>query len=67
VVPAEFIGLIPGNTSADHTRTVGFSALAPELVNLQTASCPGRCALSWHEYELPPPPDLVITLAHFLI
>ncbi len=67
VTGESIIAVAPTQSSAKQTPADSFSVPVAQLAIIASAPMTGNSPLSWHEYELPPPTDLVIVLLHFLI
>ncbi len=65
--PAEFIGVFPIEAFAKRNLSDGFSVPLPQLTLGSSVALWGQSPFLWFRYQLAPPPDLRITLQHFLI
>jgi hypothetical protein len=62
----DFLSVTPIKAAAKQNLMYGFSVL-PLAAPASSGPMLGYSLFAWHCYALPPPPDLVITLKHFLI
>jgi hypothetical protein len=63
----EFLSISPTKEIAKQNSMDRFFVPLPQPVSVPPALAAGRRLFSSHRCDLPPPPDLVITLQHFLI
>jgi hypothetical protein len=59
--------LVTAKRMAGEDPTAGLLAPTPDSLLPLVAPPGGSCRLTWDNYRLPPPTDLVIALQHFLI
>lgn len=64
---SEFVAVTSAKPAAGQAFADSLSLPLPQPALVSCGPMAGRCQFSWHNYGLPPPPDLVITLQHFVI
>ncbi len=63
----QLLTVSPTTTGAHQNLTDNFSTPLPQPASRYPALVVGQSLFAWHRCDLPPPPDLVLTLQHFLI